>query len=297
MSTYRVTHQTTYRYQSPVTSSFGQLCLLPRDFEGQRCTSSTVDIAPEPSDHRERVDYFGNRVAYFTVQEPHELLTIKASSDVEVNDDRVWSSAAAGTPVSTVASALADLAALRGEEHVDASNFVVNSPRVTVDDRVRAYAAPSFDKNRPMLDALSDLASRIHQDFGFDATTTTVTSTIDDLFEHGAGVCQDFAHLGVACLRSQGIPARYVSGYLETLPPPGQEKLIGADVSHAWVSGYVPGLGWVDVDPTNDQFVNGRYITTGWGRDYSDVSPLKGVVYSDGGTTTLDVSVDVRRLD
>lgn len=291
MSTYRVIHETTYRYERPVTSSFGQLCLLPRDFDGQRCTASDVEISPSPSDHRERVDYFGNRVAYFTVQDDHRQLSIRARSDVEVDDDRGWNS------TTTVSDAVADLAGLRGAEQVDASNFVVNSPRVTVDDRVRAYAAPSFDEHRPVLNALSDLSSRIHQDFGFDATTTTVTSTIDDLFEHGAGVCQDFAHLGVACLRSQGIPARYVSGYLETLPPPGQQKMIGADVSHAWVSGFVPGVGWVDVDPTNDQFVNGRYITTGWGRDYSDVSPLKGVVYSDGGTTTLDVSVDVRRLD
>ncbi len=291
MSRYRVLHETTYRYETPVTSSFGQLCLLPRDFDGQRCTTSTVEISPQPSDHRERVDYFGNRVAYFTVQHPHQLLTIKASSEVEVDDDRGWRGG------SDVAGTLRDLEALRGAEHLEAANFVVNSPRITIDDRVRSYAAPSFDGGRAILDALADLSSRIHRDFGFDANTTTVTSTIDDLFEHGAGVCQDFAHLGVACLRSQGIPARYVSGYLETLPPPGMEKLVGADVSHAWISAFVPGLGWVDVDPTNDQFVNGRYITTGWGRDYGDVSPLKGVVYSDGGTTTLDVSVDVRRLD
>ncbi len=291
MSRYRVIHETTYRYETPVTSSFGQLCLLPRDFDGQRCTSSSVQISPQPSDQRERVDYFGNRVAYFTLQHPHQLLTISASSEVEVDDDRGWLGG------SDVAGTLRDVAALSGVEHVEAANFIVSSPRITIDDRVRSYAAPSFDHDRAVLDALADLSSRIHRDFAFDANTTTVTSTIDDLFEHGAGVCQDFAHLGVACLRSQGIPARYVSGYLETIPPPGMQKLVGADVSHAWISAFVPGLGWVDVDPTNDQFVNGRYITTGWGRDYGDVSPLKGVVYSEGGTTTLDVSVDVRRLD
>lgn len=295
MSNYRVIHETTYQYETPVTSSFGQLCLLPRDFDGQRCTESSVEITPETSDYRERIDYFGNRVAYFTLQNPHTLLSIKVSSDVEVDDDRWWSTGErAGN---SVAGVQREVEALRGTDHLEAGNFLVNSPRITVDDRVRSYAAPSFDPGRPILDAVGDLSARIHREFGFDANTTTVTSTIDDLFEHGAGVCQDFAHLGVACLRSQGIPARYVSGYLETLPPPGMQKLVGADVSHAWVSAFVPGIGWVDVDPTNDQFVNGRYITTGWGRDYSDVSPLKGVVYSDGGTTTLNVSVDVRRTD
>lgn len=291
MSRYRVLHTTSYRYETPVTSSFGQLCLLPRDFPGQRCTTSKVQITPDVSDRRERVDYFGNRVAYFTLQKPHRELIISASSEVDVDDDRGWAGG------SDVAGTKHQLDKLEGNEHIEAANFVVKSPRITIDDRVRSYAEPSFDAERPILEALEDLSSRIHQDFGFDATTTNVNSTIDDLFEHGAGVCQDFAHLGVACLRSQGIPARYVSGYLETIPPPGKERLVGADVSHAWVSALVPGLGWVDVDPTNDQFVNGRYITTGWGRDYSDVSPLKGVVYSDGGKTTLDVSVDVRRID
>lgn len=292
MSRYRVVHETTYTYQTSVTSSYGQLCLLPREFAGQRCLTSVVEIDPVPSDQRERVDYFGNRVAYFTLQTAHRHLTIRASSDVEVDDERSWSSSG-----ETVAEARVATQELTGTEWAEAANFLVDSPRITIDDRVLYYATPSFAADRPVLDSLADLTGRIHRDFGFDPDATTVTSTIDDLFESGAGVCQDFAHLGVACLRSQGIPARYVSGYLETDPPPGREKLVGADVSHAWVSARVPGLGWVDIDPTNDQFINGRYVTTGWGRDYSDVSPLKGVVYSDGGTTTLDVSVDVRRID
>ena len=210
---------------------------------------------------------------------------------VEVAEAREWSS---DLPV---AQAQAALATMSGGDGLEAAHFRISSPRITIDARVREYAAPSFEPDRPIIEALRDLTSRIHRDFGFDPDATTVTSTIDDLFESGAGVCQDFAHLGVGCLRSQGIPARYVSGYLETDPPPGREKLVGADVSHAWVSARLPGIGWVDLDPTNNQFINGRYVTTGWGRDYSDVSPLKGVVYSDGGTTTLDVSVDVRRID
>lgn len=293
MSRFRVVHETTYRYESKVSSSYGQLCMLPRDFDGQRCLTSEVEIEPEPGDTRERIDYFGNRVAYFSLEQSHQLLKIRASSDVEVDDDRGWERTAG--PI--VAKATAALDTLEGPERVEASHFSIDSPRARVDDRVRSYAATSFQADRPLVDAIRDLAARIHQDFGFDATTTTVNSTIADLFEHGAGVCQDFSHLGVACLRSQGVPARYVSGYLETIPPPGKPKLVGSDVSHAWVSAMVPTVGWVDVDPTNDQFVDGRYVTTAWGRDYGDVTPLKGVVFSDGGKTKLDVSVDVTRLD
>lgn len=291
-SRYRVVHETVYSYQSRVTSSFGQLCLLPRDAPGQRRLEDSVEIDPAPHDTRERIDYFGNRVAYFTVQEGHQLLRIRASSDVEVDNDRDLPDTGP-----TVAETVAAIDALTGPDRVTAAQFSIDSPRAAVDDRVRAYAAESFRPDRPFLETLLDLGSRIHTDFGFDATATSVTSTIADLFEHGAGVCQDFAHLAVACLRSGGIPARYVSGYLETLPPPGKPKLVGADVSHAWVSAMIPGLGWVDHDPTNDQFVNGRYITTAWGRDYGDIAPVKGVVYSDGGKTTLDVSVDVTRLE
>jgi len=293
MSRFRVIHETTYRYESRVSSSFGQLCMVPRDFDGQRCLTADIGIQPQPGDMRERVDYFGNRVAYFSLEQSHQLLNIRTSSEVEVTDDRGWVPAAG--PV--VAEAAAALETLDGHERVEASHFTIDSPRARVDDRVRSYAAVSFEPDRPLIEAIRDLARRIHQDFGFDATTTTVNSTIDDLFEHGAGVCQDFAHLGVACVRSQGIPSRYVSGYLETVPPPGQSKLVGSDVSHAWVSALVPNVGWVDVDPTNDQFINGRYVTTAWGRDYGDVTPLKGVVFSDGGRTKLDVSVDVTRLD
>ena len=293
MRRYRVVHETSYTYETKVTRSYGQLCLLPRDIDHQRCVASQVEVDPTPSDHRERTDYFGNRVAYFTLHEPHDHLVVRATSEVDVDDEQPWHD----TPSGSFADTVAAVEQLSGAERVESADFLVPSPRITIDDRVREYAAPSFAADRPILEVLADLTSRIHADFEFSATATTVTSTIDDLFESGAGVCQDFAHLGVACLRSQGIPARYVSGYLETDPPPGREKLVGADVSHAWVAAQIPELGWVDIDPTNDQFANGRYVTTGWGRDYGDVAPLKGVVFSDGGTTTLDVSVDVRRID
>jgi transglutaminase-like putative cysteine protease len=155
---------------------------------------------------------------------------------------------------------------------------------------------PSFPSGRPVAAAIQDLSRRINRDFVFKAGATAVGTPITQVLAGRTGVCQDFAHLAIAALRSMGLAARYVSGYLETDPPPGQPRLVGADVSHAWVSAFVPGSGWIDVDPTNDQLVGDRYVTTGWGRDYGDVAPLKGVIFTDGDTTALDVAVDVRRI-
>lgn len=293
MTQFRVVHETTYRYESEVSTSYGQLCMLPRSFPGQQCTSATVSIEPLPNDIRERVDFFGNRVSYFTVAQPHELLRITARSEVEVS--AVVDPLSLGDGMS-LAAAVSALETLDGDARADAAHYVTSSPRIGLDTQVREYAQPSFDHDRPVIECLHDLYGRIHRDFGFNAGVTTVSSTVADLFEHGAGVCQDFAHLAVACIRAQGLPARYVSGYLETDPPPGRPKVVGADVSHAWVAALVPSIGWIGLDPTNDQFVNDRYITTGWGRDYADVSPLKGVIYSNGGKTDLEVSVDVRRV-
>jgi transglutaminase-like putative cysteine protease len=168
---------------------------------------------------------------------------------------------------------------------------------VVTDDRVHDYARQSFPAGRDAIECVADLTARIHRDFEFRRGVTTVESTVDDLFATGAGVCQDFAHLAVGCLRATGLPARYVSGYLETETRDGSPKLAGVDVSHAWAAVLIPERGWVELDPTNDQFVDGRYITIGWGRDYGDVTPLKGVIHTDGGTADLTVTVDVVRLE
>ncbi len=293
MTHYRVTHRTRYRYDAPVAVSYGQSCLLPRDTDRQRCVTSELAVAPNPEDVRERIDFFGNRATYFRVDETHDELDIVATSEVMVDEAR--------TPLPieqtlTLGRLRSSLDALDGTERVEATHYRLPSPRVPIDDRVREFAAGSFDDGASFVDCLIDLMDRVENRFDFDADATTVSSTIDDLFEQGAGVCQDFAHLVVACLRSEGIPARYVSGYLETLPPPGRPRLVGADVSHAWVSVMVPGVGWFDLDPTNRQFVDDRYVTTGWGRDYDDVPPLKGVIYSDSKRTELTVSVDVARV-
>lgn len=292
MTTYRVEHRTEYRYESPVSTSYGQACLLPRSTAGQRCLDAHLHIDPVPSDQRDRVDFFGNRLDYFTVDEPHTTLVLLSTSNVEVTADR--NELPFGSDEAW--EALRDrFGGATGPTSVEARHFLLGSDGAPVTARARTYAEESFGAGRPVLDAVADLSRRIFDDFEFDAGATDVTSTVDDLFDARAGVCQDFAHLTVSCLRSIGLPARYVSGYLETVPPPGQPKLVGADVSHAWASVMLPDHGWVDVDPTNDQFVDDRYVTVAWGRDYGDVTPVKGVVYSAAGRSEMQVSVDVVR--
>jgi transglutaminase-like putative cysteine protease len=289
--TYRVVHRTEYLYDSEVSSSYGELYLLPRDVPGQICRSCTVLIEPGPHDYRERCDFYGNRVAYFSVLEPHTRLTLTAESIVDVTPpttlplpvDQAWEMVCAR---------------LRLDPTVDAVSifdFQFDSPKVTVSPAVAAYASSSFPAGRPLIEALTELMSRIHGDFEFAPGATSVRTTLSELLERRKGVCQDFAHLAIGCLRSLGLAARYVSGYLETLPPPGRARLVGNDVSHAWASVFVPDAGWIDFDPTNDRFVSDRYVTNAYGRDYSDVSPLKGIIFTESKKNELHVSVDVER--
>lgn len=293
MRRYRVTHRTAYRYESEVSSSYGETHLVPRELPWQRTRSASVDIDPAPDDYRERIDFFGNRCSYFAVLTPHTALTVTTSTVVEVGER--------GQQRLGEAFAWEDVRArLRtglDAEVLDARQYVLDSPLAAVAPALRDYAAPSFGARRPLLDAVNELNSRIHADFAYKPGATTVSTPLAEVFEKKAGVCQDFAHVAVACLRSYGLAARYVSGYLETLPPPGEEKLVGADVSHAWFSVFVPDLGWMDLDPTNDMVVGDRHVTTAWGRDYTDVPPLKGVIYTEGRTTGLEVSVDVTPVD
>lgn len=292
MTRYTVTHRTRYTYSSPVSGSYGEAWLLPRSLPNQRCLNATVTITPAPSDQSERVDFFGNRVSYFHLTTSHTELEVTATSTVEVDPGRGALPLVANQPWELVRDPCATLAGPLGTQ---ARHFLLDSPGAPAVPVAYDYAGQSFTPGRPVLDAVGDLASRINADFEFDADATDVTSTIEDLFDGRAGVCQDFAHLLVSCLRAVGLPGRYVSGYLETVPPPGQPKLVGVDVSHAWASVLLPDAGWVDIDPTNNQFVDDRYVTVAWGRDYRDVTPLKGVVYSDAEKTTLEVTVDVSR--
>jgi transglutaminase-like putative cysteine protease len=287
---YRVTHRTEYSYESEVSDSYGQLHLLPRELTGQRCRTAAVTIDPTPEVYRERVDFFGNRTGFFAIHEPHLALTVTATSTVEVDDRADRLSLFGHRPWEEVRDQVREGGA---PERIEAVQFALDSPLVKSSDAFLQYASGLFTDGRPLLEAVAALSSQIHADFEYRPGSTSVTTPLATVLEQRQGVCQDFAHLGIACLRSLGLPARYVSGYLETDPPPGQAKLLGTDGSHAWLSVLVPDAGWLDVDPTNDQFVNGRYVTTAHGRDYGDVPPLNGVIYTGGKTQTPRVSVDV----
>ena len=291
---FRVVHATTYRYKSTVSASYGEAHLLPREVPGQRVVSSSLDISPRPGDLHERTDYFGNRAHFFSIAEGHTRLVVTATSTVEVRGRARGDQLLADQPWEGVRAHLA--AGSRDPAALAAREFVIGSAQAPVSPAAVAYGLPSFRPGRPVLEAVADLSSRIHADFEFRPGATSVGTPVEEVLGRRAGVCQDFAHLAISVLRSMGLAARYVSGYLETDPPPGKPKLQGADVSHAWPSVFVPDIGWVDVDPTNDQFVGDRYITTSWGRDYGDIAPLKGVIFTDGDTEALKVSVDVRRV-
>ena len=283
--TYQVVHTTEYTYSEAVSVSHHVARVMPRVFAGQECLQHQLQIEPKPAVVRPYQDYFGNGVSFFIVEEAHKELIVRATSTVRVHGRGM--PAAASTPPWEDAC---DYDALP----LDAIECLFDSTSIVVSDAVAGYAHPSFPPGRPLLEAVADLIRRIHADFTFDTKATTVTTPLRDVLSLRRGVCQDFARLGIACLRSRGLAARYVSGYLETLPPPGVPRLAGVDASHAWLGVYCPGSGWIDVDPTNNMFPSTRHVTLAWGRDYADVSPVRGVILG-GGQHSLRVSVDVLR--
>ncbi|MCB0972387.1 MAG: transglutaminase family protein [Acidimicrobiales bacterium] len=291
--TYRVVHRTCYRYESEVQASYGETHLHPREVHGQQTYGSTIAIDPFPEHYRERRDFFGNRATHFTVLEPHLDLVVTATSLVDVRGRDEVLPGVADVSWEQARDLLRDD---DGPDTIEARQYVLESAQAVRSPEATAYVAPSFTPGRPLVEALADVASRLHADFEFAPGATTVSTPIAEVLEQRTGVCQDFAHLTISALRGLGLAARYVSGYLETVPPPGADRLVGADVSHAWVSVFVPRVGWVDVDPTNDQFVNDRYVTVAWGRDYADVPPMKGVVYTEAKEQELTVTVDVEPI-
>jgi transglutaminase-like putative cysteine protease len=282
--TYLVAHTTHYAYSEAVSVSHHVARVRPRGFPGQACLQHELQIEPAPAVVRTHQDYFGNTVAFFIVERAHTELSVRATSTVQVQGRRPPASA---TPPWEEAR---DFDALP----LEAIECLFDSASISVSDAVTGYAHPSFPPGRPLLEAVMDLIRRIHADFTFDPAATTVATPLREVLALRRGVCQDFARLGIACLRSQGLAARYVSGYLETLPPPGEPRLAGVDASHAWLAVYCPGHGWIDVDPTNNLFPSTRHLTLAWGRDYADVSPVRGVILG-GGHHSLQVSVDVLR--
>jgi transglutaminase-like putative cysteine protease len=290
---YQIVHRTTYKYKYPVSGGSHVACLMPRSSPHHQSARSELSILPTPATRTERVDFFGNLLCFFTIQEPHKELLVEARSDVSVirktpahawQQSLPWEQAALSLPNDHSA------------EGLDAYQFRFESPRIQVRPEFASYALQSFTPGRPMSEALLDLTARIHTDFRFDAKVTNVRTPSEEVFQKRRGVCQDFAHLQIACLRSLNLAARYVSGYLRTYPPPGQARLTGADASHAWVSAYIPGMGWLDLDPTNNMVPSDGHVTLGWGRDYGDVSPLRGLILG-GGSHTLKVAVDMVPLD
>ena len=285
---YRVLHETCYDYPQPVTSSRQLAHLSPRTTPWQAVHSHAIHIDPEPGERTEALDFFGNPIVAFAVDIPHPALTVRAKSVVEVIP---WAPAP-GTPSPPWEQACEPACRLSPSEDLDRAQFRVGSPMAPILAVAREYAAASFAAERPWLAAVLELTRRIRADFTYDPEATTVTTPVAEVIELRRGVCQDFAHLMLSCLRSLGLPARYVSGYILNTPPPGKEKLEGADASHAWVAAHCPGLGWVGFDPTNAKLADTEFVTVAWGRDFADVTPLRGVVLGSGEQEpTVQVSV------
>ncbi len=289
---YLVRHRTTYRYLQDVSHSWHLAHLRPRATPLQDVHDSSITLSLEPATRVAREDYFRNACEWFSIDQPHTHLEVLAQSRVTVQpapqrtsrDSITWE------------DVRRRMENPRDEEERDAVQYLFESPMIKFDGDIAAYGAISFPPSRPILAGAMELMHRIHQDFRYDTTVTDVTTPVDRVFEIRAGVCQDLAHAGIAALRAVGLPARYVSGYLLTQPPPGKPRLLGADASHAWFSVWAPPFGWVDLDPTNDIPVGESHVTAAWGRDYGDVAPVAGIILG-GHDHVVDVGVDVIPVD
>ncbi len=293
---YKIKHQTRYRYSEPVAICQNQLRMMPRTMSHMlaRIESHQVDvlITPEPDIVEQHEDYFGNLVYTFAIESLHRELSVTIDSDVSIHCDPYPKS----EPSVRWEDVVRGVSDASDDRWLEVQEYCFDSPRIRRSQRFADYALASFTANRDMIEATLDLTRRINHDFKYDTTATDVSTTTEKAFDLKAGVCQDFAHVQIAGLRSIGLPARYISGYLHTVPGPGQQRLVGADESHAWVSVYMgPHLGWIDVDPTNACRCGTSHIPICLGRDYNEVSPMRGVVLG-GGKPQLQVSVDVEVL-
>ena len=291
-TTFSVVHRTEYQYSAPMSDGYTVAHLLPRATPTQRVESAELHVTPDADEYDEHVDAFGNRVVRLGVHHPHAHLGVTMRTTVVstlpppvVPSTTTWEEVAAA------------VATARGDRAVEVAAFAApTSVTATALAGVRELAAGAFPPDRPFVEGVRDLCATIHREFAFDPSFSDVSTPLDAVIAARRGVCQDFAHLALACLRSLGLAGRYVSGYIETLPPPGEEKLVGADASHAWCSAWSPATGWFDFDPTNDQMPPARHVTVGWGRDYHDIAPVRGVVIGPPTTQQLVVGVDVTRV-
>jgi transglutaminase-like putative cysteine protease len=286
---FHVLHETVYGYAYPAALSQQLLHLSPREFDFQRVEAHSVRISPTPDETHQSIDYFGNHSQYLAITSPHQSLTVTAESTVSLIERPCEALIEHSMAWEIVRD---DLRSVGDPTRLEPIKYLFDSPHVLLSDALADYARLSFMPGATVLAAALDLTLRIHREFKFDATATDIATPLSELLIIKRGVCQDFAHLMIGCLRSIGIPCRYMSGYILTHPAPGKARLIGADASHAWVSVYCPSIGWVDFDPTNRCMVNLEHITLGWGRDFSDVTLLQGVMLG-GGDQTLKVSVTV----
>ena len=275
---FNLTHITTYNYNAPVSYCHNIATLRPRESKGQQLLDYNIEVSPEPSEISERKDFFGNYITRFSIQTEHTVLKVTTRStimrDYTQFHESFYSPACQSITINDA------LLALQGTdpEIMEAKQFLLESIFIRQTDKaIKEYAEISFMGGRSV----------------FDPEFSTTSTPIEEVMREKKGVCQDFAQIAIACIRSIGLPARYISGYIETIPPPGKEKLVGADASHAWLAIFIPGFGWVDFDPTNNMIPKNQHIVVGWGRDYYDVPPLKGVVYG-SGKSKLDVSVDIK---
>ena len=283
-----VSHRTTYIYREPVLQSEHVVYMTPRSGRRQTVHRHSLLIEPAPSGNVALTDYFGNRSAILSIDDEHTELVIHARSTVEVHpfDPPIVALSTAWERVTSKARRE------NGELDISVLEFASASRHTKLIAEAIDYARSSFPPHRPILEAALDLTQRIYHDFTFDSTATDISTPVSHVLNERRGVCQDFAHLAITCLRSLGLPARYVSGYLLTYPPPGVDKLKGADASHAWISVWAPEIGWVDFDPTNGIMPSYEHITVAHGRDYDDVSPISGVLLG-GSKQEMSVAVDV----
>lgn len=286
---YKLIHKTEYKYAEAVNNYHSLVCLTPRTLPDQLCQDFSIRITPEPTQISERVDFYGNTTHYFSLHSPHKTLTVLTTAIVERLQERTGS---LFIPSSVTSGEARERLTGDRATKISVLEYTLPSPHVKWDEDIIAFAADCFDDDLPLYECVAKLCRKIYTEFRFMPDFTTVNTPVREVLAAKKGVCQDFSHLAIACIRSFGFAARYVSGYLETLPPPGKPKLQGSDASHAWISVFIPDYGWCDFDPTNNVVPGERHIVTAWGRDYSDVPPLKGIIFS-YGKHTLSVEVDV----
>ncbi len=283
---YQATHITRYRYESPVSQSQNEARLTPRTFPGQTLHESRLHLQPEPAVLEHRKDYFGNDVTAFAIFKTHDHFSATAVSVVEV-EPKTWGM----IPTITWEGTRDEVAAHSDVALLEPYEFTFDSPYVAAAPELADYAAPTFSAGRPFIDAVTELSHRIHAEFRYEPKSTSIDMPLLEVLGNRRGVCQDFAHIMIGALRTLRLPARYVSGYLKS-----GNTYQGAGASHAWVSVFVPGSGWCDFDPTNDVRPSDGHVTLGWGRDYGDVTPVKGIALG-GGEQIVEVEVRVEPMD